>query len=76
LRDVWTSRQRHGSQPARVTRVRLSAERNRYLRAGMTGSLCTAPNECFGSWTVIAADGSSLLLEIRMNAAAVPRSKS
>ncbi len=76
LRDAWISRQEPGSNPARVTRVRLSAERNRHLRTGMTGSLCTAPNDCFGSWTVIAVDGSSVVLEIRMNDAAVPRSKS
>jgi protein phosphatase len=76
LRDPWTSEQGPGRMPAHITRVRLSAERNGHLRTGMTGALCTTPNDCFGSWTVIAIDRSSVVLEIRMNDSAAARSKS
>jgi protein phosphatase len=76
LHHSWTSRQGAGSTPARVMRVRLSAEDGRRLRAGMTGSLCIGSNDCFGSWKVIAVDVSSVVLEIRMNDAAVRRLKS
>jgi PPM family protein phosphatase len=76
LHNAWIWRQGHSSRPARVTRVRLSAIGNRYLRVGMTGTLCAPSNECFCSWTVIAVDGSSLVLELRVNDVAAPRSKS
>jgi len=74
LRNAWTSRGGPASVPPRITRIRLATEHDRDLRAGMTGSLCTAPDHCFGSWTVIAVDRSSVVLEIRMPVAA--RSKS
>jgi protein phosphatase len=75
LRNVRTSREAHGGRPASVMRIRLPPEGNRRLRAGMTGSLCTAPNDCFGSWSVIAVDGASVVLELHLNDTVVTRSK-
>lgn len=47
------------------TRVRIPAAGHRQLRMGMSGSLCTPPNDCFAAWRVVAADASSVTLEFR-----------
>ncbi len=55
------------SKPQRVARLRFPAYNNRHLTAGMSGALCAAANDCFAYWRVVAADRSSVVLEIRMN---------
>jgi serine/threonine protein phosphatase PrpC len=49
-----------------ITRWRFPAGGERHLKAGMTGSLCARDN-CFASWRVVAADRSSVVLEISVN---------
>jgi protein phosphatase len=62
--------------PQRITRLRLPAGNGQHLSAGMHGSLCTTSNDCFASWRVVAADRSSVVLEIRMNDTGKRRPKS
>jgi serine/threonine protein phosphatase PrpC len=50
----------------RVTRWHFPTN-GRHLRAGMSGSLCVAADDCFGFWRIVAADHSSAVIEFRMN---------
>lgn len=59
-----------------ITRLQLPAYNNRHLSAGMSGSLCATADNCFAFWKVVAADRSSVVLEIRMNDTAKRRPKS
>jgi protein phosphatase len=52
--------------PQHITRWQLPTN-DRHLRAGMSGSLCAAADDCFGSWRIVAADRSSVVIEFRMN---------
>lgn len=59
---LWHS---HSRSDPRLMRVTLPVGAGRHLAAGMTGSICSAPNDCFASWRVIATNGRSVTLEIR-----------
>lgn len=59
----------HGAAPPpAAARVRLPVIRGQHPRVGMSGTLCTPKQDCLGTWKVVGADATSVVIEIRTDA--------